>query len=253
MTLIPLIIGALGTIPICNILTFDRAFNQETGASGRRYRNITLTCGRVEFGADATPTGSRWMSNNYIIRCHRRFGLVGVRGRQSCSHSSSSIRSWGQDTVVRASARQRAWALWTPVERPSRMSKKCYYNTEEIGINMWQSVPSPTHLSHITNINPFATLSRIKCERYIFLKKCVRSSLLLTMFPCIVVYVLCGYTTYRLGTGSGGVGNRKTSRDHQKHSINKIGENTEKIPRDPGKLKFQKKPSANADVKNSNE
>ena len=35
--------------------------------------------------------------------------------------------------------------------------------------------PSPSHLSHITNINPFATLSRIKCERYIFIKKCVRS------------------------------------------------------------------------------
>ena len=31
--------------------------------------------------------------------------------------------------------------------------------------------PSPTHLSHTTNI----ILSRIKCERYIFIKKCVRS------------------------------------------------------------------------------
>ena len=43
--------------------------------------------------------------------------------------------------------------------------------SEELGVNMWQSVPSPTHLSHITNINPFATLSRIKCERYIFYKE----------------------------------------------------------------------------------
>ena len=113
----------------------------------------------------------------------------------SSSHSSSSSRSWGQDAVVRASARQRAWALRTLVEQPSRMGKKCCYNTEELGVSMWQSVPSPTHLSHITNINPFATLSRIKCERYIFLKKCIRSSLLLTMFSCIVVYVLWGYTT----------------------------------------------------------
>ena len=31
---------------------------------------------------------------------------------------------------------------------------------EELGVNMLQSVPSPTHLSHITNINPFATLSQ---------------------------------------------------------------------------------------------
>ena len=45
--------------------------------------------------------------------------------------------------------------------------------------------------------NPFVTLSppfRIKCERYIFLKKCVRSSLLLIMFPHGYVYG-CDYTT----------------------------------------------------------
>ena len=40
--------------------------------------DITLTCGWVEFGADTTPTRSRWMSNNYITGCHRRLGLVGL-------------------------------------------------------------------------------------------------------------------------------------------------------------------------------
>ena len=149
-----------------------------------------------------TPAGSRWVSNNYITRCHRRLEF-NWSSRQaefssSYSHSSSSSRSWRQVAVVRASASQRAWAFRTPVEQPSRMRKECCYNTEELGVNMWQSVTSPTHLSHIININPFATLSRIKCERYIFLKKCFRSSLLLIMFPCIVVYVLCGYTTGRL-------------------------------------------------------
>ena len=42
--------------------------------------------------------------------------------------------------------------------------------------------------------NPFVTLSqpfRIKCERYIFLKKCVRSSLLLILFPHVYVLRLC--------------------------------------------------------------
>ena len=68
---------------VCNVLTFDRAVNQETGASGARYRNIILTCGRVELSADATPTWSRCTSNNYITRYHRRFELVGVPGRQS--------------------------------------------------------------------------------------------------------------------------------------------------------------------------
>ena len=58
---------------ICNILTFDPAVNQETGASGRRYRRYHLDRGQVEFGANATLT-----ENNYITRCHRRFRLLGV-------------------------------------------------------------------------------------------------------------------------------------------------------------------------------
>ena len=49
-------------------MTLDPAINQETGAFGRRYRGITLTCGRAEFDAIATPTGSRWASNNYMTR-----------------------------------------------------------------------------------------------------------------------------------------------------------------------------------------
>ena len=47
---------------------------------------------------------------------------------------------------------------------------------------MWQSVLSPTPLSHITNIDPFATLSRIKCERHIFSKE-------VSSFVIIVDYV----------------------------------------------------------------
>ena len=62
---------------------------------------------------------------------------------------------------------------------------------------MLQSVQSPTHLSHITLSQPF----RITCERYIFLKKCVRSSLLLILFPHVyiymVVYILRQYSTWK--------------------------------------------------------
>ena len=50
---------------------------------------------------------------------------------------------------------------------------------------MLQFVLSSTHLSHITLSQPF----RMKCERYIFLKKCVRSSLLLIMFPHAYAYM----------------------------------------------------------------
>ena len=77
-------------------MNFDPAVNRETGTSGQ---DITLTCERVEFGGDATPTRSRWMTNNYITRC----------------------QSWSQQLkfelefeAVRTSSQQRAWALRTP-------------------------------------------------------------------------------------------------------------------------------------------
>ena len=88
----------------------------------------------------------------------------------------SSSRSWRSDASgVRTSSRQRGRALGTPVEQPSRMRKKNCYGQRNLGPICGSLCPSPTHLSHITNINPFATISRIKCERYIFLKMCVRS------------------------------------------------------------------------------
>ena len=41
--------------------------------------DIKVSPWRVEFGAIAAPTRSRWMSNNYITGCHRQLQLVGVR------------------------------------------------------------------------------------------------------------------------------------------------------------------------------
>ena len=92
----------LVVLSLCNILTLNPAVNQETGASGQRYPGITLTCGRVEFGAIATPTGSRWMSNNYITRCHRRLELVGVGFRVAVRGSENQLQTEGlgpQDPV----------------------------------------------------------------------------------------------------------------------------------------------------------
>ena len=68
--------------------------------------------------------------------------------------------------------------------------KEVLLKTEELGVNMLQFVQSLTHLSHITLSQPF----RIKCERYIFLKKCVLSLLLLILFPHVYVYG-CDYIT----------------------------------------------------------
>ena len=55
--------------------------NRETGASGRRYRNITLTCGhgRIRWWLQMrTLTWSRWATNKDINRCHRRLESIRV-------------------------------------------------------------------------------------------------------------------------------------------------------------------------------
>ena len=66
--------------------------------------------------------------------------------------------------------------------------------------------PSPTHLSPTRNI----TLWRIKCERYIFIKKCIRSFIevrhyvwLCSAYICICTRaVVCDYTTHWYWLGS---------------------------------------------------
>ena len=70
-------------------------------------------------------------------------------------------------------------------------SRKKIWEVEVLSLNVCLS----THLSHTTETS---TLSRIKCERYIFIMKCVRlfievRKLCLIMFP--LVYV-CGYRTH---------------------------------------------------------
>ena len=164
----------------CNILTFDRAVNQEIGASGRRYRGITLTCGHG------------WIR----CKCNAHKKQVGV-GRLYNQVPQMAWVSWSLSCSCSSSSRQSSWSCssrqWVPFAVGARCRSESQHQTEgfgpqdpgwaaqqneeevplwseELGVNMWPSIPSPTHLSHITNINPFATLSRIKCERYIFLK-----------------------------------------------------------------------------------
>ena len=81
------------------------------------------------------------------------------------------------------------------------MRKKCCYGQKNLG--QYSSLsPSPTHLSHTRNI----TLSRIKCERYIFIKKRIRSFIevrilsvdCFRIFVYVYVQLYCGYTTLLL-------------------------------------------------------
>ena len=151
-------------IYICNILSFNPAVNQETGASGQRYQGVTLTGWiRCNCGAQKKQVDVKQLYNQ-------------VPQTASVSWSSCcSSRQWepDPDRGLKPSG--------SPVEQPSRMRKKCCLL---LGVNMLQSVPSPTHFSHTTLLQPF----RIKCEKYIFLKKCVRSSLLLILFPLVYIY-----------------------------------------------------------------
>ena len=119
-----------------------------------------------------TPTGSRWMTNNYITRCHRQLELF-----SSESSSQFEFQSLLKIGCPRSENQLQAEGMGPQDPRlssPDRVRKKCCYGQKNLGSICSSLFPSPTHLSHTTNINPFATLSRIKWERYIFIKKRVR-------------------------------------------------------------------------------
>ena len=94
-------------------------------------------------------SGSRWTLNNNITRCTDNSSQLGTRCR---SESQQQTERFGPSVI-------HGWAT------PAKMRKKCCYGHEK-NLGQYSSLsPSPTHLSHTTNI----TLSRIKCERFIFL------------------------------------------------------------------------------------
>ena len=73
---------------------------------------------------------------------------------------------------------------------PAEWEEKCCYSQKN-----WGSICCCLFSLQLTSHKrPFRKLFRIKCERYIFLKKCVRSSLLLIMFPHVYVYSCKGMT-----------------------------------------------------------
>ena len=64
------------------------------------------------------------------------------------------------------------WALSDPwFSNPAKMRKKCCYGQKNFG----QYVAVCPRLQLTSHTQPTSTLSRIKCERYIFIKKWVRS------------------------------------------------------------------------------
>ena len=108
------------------------------------------------------PTGSRCTSNNYITRCHRQLELVGVRGRQTVSSSQLEFelqfqleircRSENQFQTEGLDPQDPGWAAQQNEEQVLLWS-------EEVGVNMWQSLSiynsSLTHNQHQPFRNPF--------------------------------------------------------------------------------------------------
>ena len=158
--------------------------NSETGASSRRYRNITLTCGRGWirwWWQMRSPTGSRWMSDKYITRCHRRLGSVavpvgvGVSWGTRCQRESQRQTEGFEPSVTHGWAAQKCW-------------KKCCYGQKNFGSIFSSLSSSPTHLSHTININP---CENKVWEIYFYKEVCSfvhwSSSLCLIMF-CLYLY-----------------------------------------------------------------
>ena len=172
--------------------------NSKTGASGRRYRNITLTWGRGwirGWWQMRTHTGSRWMSDNYITRCHRRLESVPVPvgDRMPAEWDPAPDRGHGPSVT-------HGWVAQPEWGRSAAMVRRT--------LGLYVAVCPRLQLTSHTQ--PISTLSRIKYKRYIFYKEVCSfvhwsSSLCLIMFLHIFVYVklymymyyvyVCGYTT----------------------------------------------------------
>ena len=80
---------------------------------------------------------------------------------------------------------------------PARMRKQCCYGQKNLG----QYVAVCPRLQLTFNIQPISTLSRIKCERYIFIKKCVRSFIeVVIIVDYVSAYIMYMYMNYEYTT-----------------------------------------------------
>ena len=141
--------------------------------------DITLTCGRVEIGAIATPTGCRWMSNNYITRCHSWSQLVGVRvAVRGCENLLPAEGLGTQDPRLSS---------------PAEWEKSAAIVRGTWGQYIAVCSVSNSPLTH----NPFATLSNKVWEVYFSKEVCSFVIIVdyISAYICIHI-VVSAYTTY---------------------------------------------------------
>ena len=116
-------------------------------------------------------SGSRYTWYNYITMCHRRLGSVSILVGVGVS--------WG--------TRCQRKNQWPTVEQPQpRWGRSAAMVRRTLG--QYVAVCPRLHLTSHTQ--PASTLSRIKCERYIFIKKCIRSFIeVFIMFDYVYAYI----------------------------------------------------------------
>ena len=171
---------------LCNILTLDRAINQEmhlcnseTGASGQRYRNITLTCGCGWIRCRCVCPQEAGRHQTGATDGLREFKFQAVGDRMPAEWEPALDRGLGPSVT-------HGWAAQPECERSAAMVRRT--------LGQYVAVCPCLQLTSHTQETP--TLSRIKCERYIFIKKRVcfvhwSSSLFVSAYIFIYVYVLC--------------------------------------------------------------
>ncbi len=105
-----------------------------------------------------TSTGSRLAWDNYITRCHKRLEsfAVSVGDRMLAEWEPAPDRGLGPSVT-------HGWAAQPVCERSAAMVRRTW----------GQYATVCPRLQLTSHTKPTSTLSRIKCERYIFIKKCV--------------------------------------------------------------------------------
>ena len=116
------------------------------------------------------------MSENNITRCPDGLGQLETGYRRE-----NQLADWGL-----------CGPQWPMVEQTSQDAKEVLLWSKN-SVQYSSLSLSPTHLSHTTNI----TITRIKCERYIFIK-CVRSFIevrIKCLFMFLLIFVLRLYNS----------------------------------------------------------
>ena len=131
-----------------------------------------------------TPTGSRWVSNNFITRCHRRPGLVSASS-VPVAVGDGIPTEWepAPDRGLGPSATH-SWAAQPRWGRSAAMVTRR---------TLGKYVAVCLRLQITSHTQPTSTLSNKVWEVYFYKKGCLfvhwSRTLLLTIFPLIFVYV----------------------------------------------------------------